>query len=74
MPSLAIEAEASTMATLERMADGAPLNDLCTALLKDGIATAMSELPLSHQPSTPRSRYDFGVRRGRLVCASDDAT
>ncbi|MDN3563117.1 hypothetical protein QWZ14_01835 [Paeniroseomonas aquatica] len=72
MPTITIDFPESVMASLERLANGAPLGDLCAALVEDGISLALNELPPSEIPSLLYEPHDFGVRRGHLVTASDE--
>lgn len=73
MGALTMEINQPLLATLERLSDGAPLNELCIALLEDGIAATLQEMPMSRRHLPKRRRF-FQNHRSRLVDTSSDDT
>lgn len=68
MAALRLEISQPLMATLERLGDRAPIEELCVALLEDGIAATLKEIPLLSGRLPPRSSHIYQSHRSRLIC------
>lgn len=61
MVALKLEISRPLMTTLERLGDEAPIDEVCVALLEDGIAATLGEMPISgvlfrSEPAKPTNR------------------